>query len=311
MIVPVAVGLITGAVLLAVGFVFGRRSRKRQDDLQSLLPDDERDRMLEVLRGLESWTQQYSGDVSDYQDRLIEINQALTGQSKTAAASPAEVQRNRFMIALSEIIGSNRSLQEKLESAESQLESQTRQLQSYLSEARTDGLTGLANRRALDKRLDELFAGYRGGGPAFSVTLIDIDKFKTINDTHGHSGGDAVLRTLAKILQSELPGADLIARFGGEEFAVLMTSPLQVAASKMNEVRRAIAGTEIPAGGSTLTVTASFGVSQPLEDALVAPVLRRADEALYAAKNIGRNRVYYHDGDRPTLVGAPELAGQS
>ena len=311
MIVPVAIGLITGAVLLAVGFVFGRRSRKRQDDLQSLLPDEERDRMLEVLRGLESWTQQYSGDVSDYQDRLIEINQALTGQSKTAAASPAEVQRNRFMIALSEIIGSNRSLQEKLESAESQLESQTRQLQSYLSEARTDGLTGLANRRALDKRLDELFAGYRGGGPAFSVTLIDIDKFKTINDTHGHSGGDAVLRTLAKILQSELPGADLIARFGGEEFAVLMTSPLQVAASKMNEVRRAIAGTEIPAGGSTLTVTASFGVSQPLEDALVAPVLRRADEALYAAKNIGRNRVYYHDGDRPTLVGAPELAGQS
>lgn len=311
MIVPVAIGLITGAVLLAVGFVFGRRSRKRQDDLQSLLPDEERDRMLEILRGLESWTQQYSGDVSDYQDRLIEINQALTGQSKTAAASPAEVQRNRFMIALSEIIGSNRSLQEKLESAESQLESQTRQLQSYLSEARTDGLTGLANRRALDKRLDELFAGYRGGGPAFSVTLIDIDKFKTINDTHGHSGGDAVLRTLAKILQSELPGADLIARFGGEEFAVLMTSPLQVAASKMNEVRRAIAGTEIPAGGSTLTVTASFGVSQPLEDALVAPVLRRADEALYAAKNIGRNRVYYHDGDRPTLVGAPELAGQS
>lgn len=305
MFFSIVAGVVTGLLLLAVGYVLGRRAKTKPDSSSPLLPEAERERMLEMLRGLEAWTQQYSGDVSDYQDKLVAINQTLSGNH----SRPNDVQQNRLVLMLGEIIGNNKTLQKRLENAEILLEEQTRQLQSYLSEARTDGLTGLANRRALDKRLDELFAAYKNGSRSFCIALIDIDNFKKINDTHGHPAGDAVLRTLAKILQVELRDADLVARFGGEEFAVLLLSPLRVAASTMNEIRRAIETNGIDVGNKTLKVTASIGLSEPMNDSMVPPILRRADEALYAAKNMGRNRVYFHDGKKPSLVGAPEVAG--
>ena len=140
------------------------------------------------------------------------------------------------------------------------------------------------------------------------LALIDIDKFKSINDNHGHQAGDQVLQQLAQTLRSQLSGSMIVARFGGEEFAVLMEGPLKVAANQMDEVRRAIAKERMDAGDASLEISVSIGLSEPHQDAVPSPVVRRADEALYAAKNIGRNRVYYHDGKAPALVGAPELA---
>lgn len=298
-------GVATGILLLVVGFFFGRRHKQASEAFTPLLPEAEKDRMLDMLRRLEKWTHDYSGDVTDYQNKLVAINRTL-GANKS---KPTDVQQNRLVLLLGEIIGNNENLQQRLENAESLLEQQTRQLQSYLSEARTDGLTGLSNRRALDKRMDELFASYQAGGRSFSIALIDIDKFKSINDSHGHPGGDAVLKNLATILRTELNDAEMVARFGGEEFAVILFSPLRVAASRLNEIRRAIESTEIDIGHIKLRVSASIGLSEPINDTMVPPVLRRADEALYAAKNRGRNRVYFHDGDKPSLVGAPEVAG--
>jgi len=89
---------------------------------------------------------------------------------------------------------------------------------------------------------------------------------------------------------------------------VLLDGPLRMAAERMNEFRRDFARQRIDVGAISLEVTMSIGVSEPREDAVVAPLIRRADEALYTAKNIGRNRVYYHDGKAPVLVGAPEVA---
>jgi diguanylate cyclase len=198
-------------------------------------------------------------------------------------------------------------LQTRLDAAEQQLEKQTRQIASYLIEARTDGLTGLFNRRALDQRLEEMFIAYRNGGRSFVVALVDIDKFKSINDNHGHQAGDQVLKQLASVLRTRLDGAIIVARFGGEEFAAILDGPLTVAAETMNEVRKRIADYPMQAGATTLEVTISVGLAEPRDDIIVAPVLRRADEALYAAKNMGRNRVYFHDGRAPALVGAPEV----
>ncbi|MCG8651380.1 MAG: diguanylate cyclase, partial [Pirellulales bacterium] len=98
------------------------------------------------------------------------------------------------------------------------------------------------------------------------------------------------------------------ARFGGEEFAVIMDGPLKMAANRMDEVRKYIADHPHALGSGELTVTISVGLSEPRDDMVASPVVRRADESLYAAKKIGRNRVYYHDGRGPALTGAPEIA---
>ena len=140
------------------------------------------------------------------------------------------------------------------------------------------------------------------------MALIDIDHFKAINDNHGHPVGDQVLQQMARTLDSQLDDVIIVARFGGEEFAVIMDGPLLVAASRMNEVRKFIANQHLDAGSGHLEITISIGLSEPRDDIVIGPIVRRADEALYAAKNIGRNRVYYHDGRGPTLVGAPEVA---
>ncbi len=291
------------ASLLAIGVAVGTRigRRRRPADSEGLTQRD-RERVLELLQELGSWTHEYSGNVSEYQQKLTELSEAVK-----RSASPSESE-DRVAELLKQIMQSNGDLQSRLDAAERQLEKQTKQIEAYLTEARTDGLTGLFNRRAFDKRLDELFAGYRGGGRSFVVVLIDIDHFKSVNDTHGHQVGDQVLQQLASTLNAQLGDAIIVSRFGGEEFAVIMDGPLRIAATRMNEVRKFIAKAPLDAGNGQLAITVSVGLSEPRDDIVVSPVVRRADESLYAAKNIGRNRVYYDDGRGPILVGAPEVS---
>ncbi len=289
-------------LLLGIGLLLGIRIGRRGVASEGVTQRD-REAILQLLQELGAWTSEYSGNVSDYQDRLGELSEAVQ-QAKSPAQSESQV-----LMLLKQIMQSNDELQTRLDAAERQLEKQTKQIESYLTEARTDGLTGLANRRALDHKLDELFAAYRGGGKSFVLVLIDIDHFKSINDNYGHPVGDVVLQTLARTLSSQLEHAIIVARYGGEEFAVIMEGPLRVAASKMNEVRKFVADQRHEVASGLLQVTISVGLTEPREDIVIGPIVRRADEALYSAKNIGRNRVYYHDGRGPSLVGAPEVAG--
>lgn len=300
-------GVTIAVLLLAVGFALGIRfsRRRRGGDPEELIGQQDRERVLHLLQDLGSWTSEYSGNVSDYQTKLGQINEAVRESSGKPNAE------DRILVLLRQIMQTNEQLQSRLDAAERQLEKQTRQIECYLTEARTDGLTGLFNRRAFDQRLEELFVAYRGGGRSFVVVLIDIDRFKTINDSYGHQAGDSVLQQLARTMRMELDQALIVARFGGEEFAAIMDGPLRIAANKMNEVRKRIADEPVMAEDRQLAITVSIGLSEPREDLVVGPILRRADESLYAAKNMGRNRVYYHDGRGPTLVGAPEVARKS
>ena len=116
----------------------------------------------------------------------------------------SRTRKTASLLLLQQIMQSNEQLQSRLDAAERQLEKQTQQIECYLTEARTDGLTGLFNRRAFDQRLEEMFVAYRDGGRSFVVVLIDIDQFKLINDKHGHQAGDEVLQQLARILRTEL-----------------------------------------------------------------------------------------------------------
>ncbi len=301
--ITLTIGVVIAVALVGVGIALGQRlSRRRRENRADVVNQGDRERMLRMLQDLGAWTNEYSGNVSEYHERLGKLSEEVRSSSSRA---PSE---NRVVVMLQQIMQSNEQLQSRLDAAEQQLEKQTQQIQSYLTEARTDGLTGLCNRRAFDQQLEEMFVAYRGGGRSFVVVLIDIDRFKSINDTHGHQAGDKILQQLAGTLRTQLDGAIIVARFGGEEFAAIMDGPLRFAAEKLNEVRKQVAKERMDAGDTQLEITFSVGLSEPREDLVVSPILRRADDALYAAKNIGRNRVYYHDGRGPTLVGAPEIA---
>ncbi|WP_353641587.1 PleD family two-component system response regulator [Mesorhizobium sp. WSM2239] len=159
----------------------------------------------------------------------------------------------------------------------------------------TDGLTGLHNRRYLDSHLQTLFDRAVARRRPLSVMITDLDRFKLINDTHGHDGGDDVLREFARRLRKNVRGIDLACRFGGEEFVVVMPDTDGGVAEKVAErIRAEIAQTPFPVGksGQTMDVTVSVGVSSLKRGAdTVEALMKRADLALYEAKTGGRNRV--------------------
>jgi two-component system cell cycle response regulator len=157
----------------------------------------------------------------------------------------------------------------------------------------TDGLTGLHNRRYLDSHLQTLFDRAVARRRPLSLMITDLDRFKSVNDTFGHEGGDEVLREFARRLRKNVRGIDLACRFGGEEFVVVMPDTEAAIAQKVAErVRAEIAEMPFAIADKSTLVTVSVGVSS-LKRGLdtVADLMKRADLALYEAKTGGRNRV--------------------
>lgn len=166
--------------------------------------------------------------------------------------------------------------------------------EQLIQQASTDVLTGVANRRHFHEFLEEHFRLAARYGTPLSLFLIDLDHFKQLNDTYGHLVGDEVLRGVAQRLRTALRDADLLARFGGEEFVVVLPSTtLDGAVQSAERVREALASRPIEVAGQSIPVTASFGVSAYRADALMTPewLIKEADLALYEAKRAGRNCV--------------------
>jgi diguanylate cyclase (GGDEF)-like protein len=161
-------------------------------------------------------------------------------------------------------------------------------------QALVDGLTGLANRRQADEALaSEIARTERLGGPV-GLILADVDDFKAVNDRFGHPTGDVVLRDLAETLRENVREIDTAARWGGEEFAVILPgTDLEGAAQVAERIRAALAEREIPSvDGAHLHVTASFGVAVSNPTTTVQQLVEAADEALYRAKRAGKDQVY-------------------
>ena len=160
--------------------------------------------------------------------------------------------------------------------------------------ALTDGLTGLLNHRTFMDKLDEEFRRLdRSEERSFSLLLLDIDFFKAVNDTHGHPVGDVALKTIAGVIREMARGIDFVARYGGEEFAVGMVGADSAGAQKMAErIRKAVENAAITAGKIVLKRTLSIGVASYFPGCTKKETLiARADQALYQAKQAGRNRV--------------------
>ncbi len=161
----------------------------------------------------------------------------------------------------------------------------------------TDDLTGLANRRRLDERLKEEVLRSERTGHVFTLLMVDLDHFKRVNDQHGHQAGDHVLKQCAAALKKSVRDMDFVARFGGEEFCVLLPeTPPNRGAELAERMREAVMS--LPAPVPTISVGAAYWEPRVPAD----EIIRRADEALYRAKESGRDRVVQY-GERDAVSG--------
>src|SRR5947209_5804486 len=167
-------------------------------------------------------------------------------------------------------------------------------MQMSIELAITDALTGLYNRRYLETHISGLIEHAFSRGKALTVLVLDIDYFKSINDSHGHDVGDEVLREFALRVRKSIRGIDLACRYGGEEFVVIMPeTDLAVGTTVAERLRRRIAGEpfSVHQGVRSIEVTISVGIAALSDGDNGATVMKRADQALYRAKRAGRNRV--------------------
>ena len=159
----------------------------------------------------------------------------------------------------------------------------------------TDGLTGLANRRALDEALAREVARHRRYREPVAVVLLDLDHFKQVNDTYGHAAGDRILTGTAKVVLDDVRASDIVARYGGEEIAIVLPhTETRGAALLAERIRASLASHVHLVNGEKVIKTASLGVAALEADARAldaGELLERADLALYEAKRGGRNRV--------------------
>jgi diguanylate cyclase len=197
-------------------------------------------------------------------------------------------------------------MQQQLRAAKAKLHEQATIIEFQAVEVRTDFLTRLANRRAFDDELARRCSEFERYGTPFSLMLIDLDDFKKTNDEHGHQAGDEVLRGVAAVLRRSRRDSDIVARFGGEEFGVIVPqTTVNDALAHADRLRRAIAGAVFRFGERHLSVTASIGVAQLRPDEEPSVLVRRVDEALYASKNAGKNTVHWHDGQAVHPIRGP------
>ncbi|WP_457266016.1 diguanylate cyclase [Pseudomonas sp. P5_C3] len=184
------------------------------------------------------------------------------------------------------------SLAERVAHMEQEAQGYREHLEEQRQKALVDPLTGLPNRAAWSERLDHEVTQWRQHGNTLLLAMLDLDHFKRINDNYGHLAGDKVLKIIASVLRKRLRGTDFIARFGGEEFVLLMPSTVPAAGLKLLEgLRASIEACPFHFKGEPVTITVSIGMTAFRPGEHGDQALKRADQALYRAKNAGRNRV--------------------
>ena len=215
--------------------------------------------------------------IDDHLDTLVRSMQEINDEGRFASG-----ERDTRLMAMTKRL---QELEDESMQVRSQLETQ-QQL------ARTDALTGLANRKAFDERIGEEIALAQQRATPLAIAIADIDHFKRVNDTFGHPAGDRALALFARILRTRVRATDFCARYGGEEFVMLFpTTNATMAAKVVEQVREFVKECGFSYKGEPVPLTASFGVTECRRDDDAAMMLERADMAMYEAKSNGRNRV--------------------
>ncbi len=262
----------------------------RSMDEQSEAVESSRNAVQELLRSLSDFVSDLMENNLTYDSRMkghkVSIDQAMT------VAGLEEIRR-LLIREIEEMESTSENYRLQLEHANTTIREQQQILERFKIDARMDFLTKIANRRAFDERLNEECERARRYRNTFSLILIDIDRFKQVNDLHGHLVGDQILRLVAQVLEDQTRTNDFVSRYGGEEFAVLLPEANADQGRYVAEkIRKAVENTSFLHVKKKVKVTVSAGVGEiaPEGDSMEA-LVDRVDAALYQAKQNGRNRV--------------------
>ena len=257
----------------------------------------------------DSREQQISDSVQTVRDIMLSLAAVIQQTDKAASDSSqtlGSVRHNlttatspRYLLAahailleeIDRVISSNSALNVELDSSREILAKQRQQIESLKIASRIDGLTQLANRAFFDKKLGEALVMAKQGPDPLSLLLIDIDYFKNINDTYGHQAGDQVLKGIASKIRSSLRESVFTARFGGDEFAVILQkTPANRAVDVAWKLCFNLRESSFLFDDANVNVTVSIGVAEVSEGDTIESLIGRADQALYKVKVDGRNR---------------------
>ena len=321
LVLPAALGafifvnLLCACIALGVGFAagvwfFGAKMAKAADPdkakkdaaKQAEIAKRTAERAAMAATRVADLAQNVATDVGEHAAKMQAISAGLAGIDRESTTANAAV-----FSAMDQMLVANSELQQRLALAEKQLAEQAVEIKAHESEARTDSLTGLSNRRAFDDELKRRLNEWQRKGTPCTLVLMDIDFFKKFNDTHGHQVGDEVLRQFASVLNVQSREMDIPCRYGGEEFAVILpTTEASKACLVAERIRAAIEKSTTVCSGKSLKVTCSLGLSEFLADDDVARLIRRADDALYASKKAGRNNGHWNTGTKHVPITKPE-----
>lgn len=265
----------------------GQIQAEREDN--RLSNELERKELNEFMQHVQAVASNVDEKVDRHSLNLATINDDIV---KNQQPDPKVVLR-----AVKQLFEANVQLHGELTTAQQQIEYKQVQLESYMTEARTDQLTGVSNRRAFDEEIHRLFSLRERRPSDLCLMMADVDHFKLFNDYHGHQVGDEMLQRVAATFERATRSCDIVCRYGGEEFAILLPRTRMPDALRVAERgRTAVEALRCDIGEIELHVTVSIGIVELQSGESIAEFVKRADAALYSAKLAGRNCVW-HDSN--------------
>ncbi len=299
---------VMGSVLIGVVVGFMLR-RKPPVDPEVRLVEQERRVTLKVLTELLKSIEHMNGNVECHNSEIMQTAQDMSNLQTT---EETENVRLALLRQMATVLASNQRLQNDLVCTQYRMEEQAQEIDEVRHEARTDGLTDVANRKAFDEKLHLLVDDWQREGTPFVLILADLDHFKRINDSHSHQAGDRALKLLGDRLKMWVREGDFVARYGGDEFAVLLPQTELAAGHELAETicrRTADKATRLISRGDQVSLSLSVGVAVSRDGDTCESILHRADAALYRSKQRGRNQVHCEEPTEETPA-APEETEQ-
>jgi diguanylate cyclase len=275
---PVALAIVT-----VIGYLIGRRRRTGDDEADNQARRELK-RAQAVAKELEKIADLVRRHLATHHASVVRFKNRMLSLGGTHNESAWQELCKESESMLKPTL----KLAAQLANAYDEIRQQSNHLMTF-TEVRTDPLTGVSNRRALDETLISMFAMMNRYELPFSIVIVDIDHFKKINDEQGHLYGDSILKSVAKVLDDNVRDTDIVTRYGGEEFVIVMPQTALPGACIFSDRLRQNVEQKLP-------LTISGGVAAAVDGDNPQTLLARADAALYSAKAAGRNRTYFHTG---------------